>query len=275
MRISMRHMLLKWARPLLLKTANLVQRLLLPLRLSASRTVNGHKIRFDPGTDIGMNLLVTGHFEPYAIAQCANFVRPDGAVLDVGANIGVHAVQFAGLVPNGKVICLEPARKTFNWLLRNVADLENVIPINAALSDAAGLYTFFVAADNAYSGLKDTRRKAIERKETIACFKADELLLPLLGKQRVDLVKIDVEGFEMQVLRGMQELILRHRPVIFCEIFGGEHSNPDPEATVRFCTSLGYDAFVLDGPHLSPALTHDDNLYNYFFIPRKGGAGLS
>jgi hypothetical protein len=128
---------------------------------------------------------------------------------------------------------------------------------------------FFVAVDNAYSGLKDTSRKPIVRQESVACLKADDLLLPLLRNRRVDLVKIDVEGLETEVLKGMRDFILAHRPVIFCEIFAGKQSNPDPAATVRLCVELGYDALVLDGDHLRPAGAHSDKLYNYFFVPRE------
>lgn len=248
-----------------------MQRFLRPFGLRPSRTIAGNRLFFDPATDIGLELLVTGRFEKDALAQCANFIRPDGIVIDVGANIGVHTVHFAEFAPLGKVICFEPARATFAYLLRNVKNLANVIPLNVALSDATGLQTLFVATDNAYSGLKDTKRKAILRQESIACFTGDEILLPLTQNQRIDLVKIDVEGLEMQVLRGMKQLIVTHRPVIFCEIFGGQQSNPDPQSTVQFCISLGYDAFVLSGARLILAGAHDDGLYNYFFIPRSSG----
>ncbi|MDB6100477.1 MAG: hypothetical protein JWO52_476 [Gammaproteobacteria bacterium] len=257
---------------MLIRMSSVAQRMLLPLGLRSSRKLAGRRIYFDPATDIGMHLLLTGRFERDALAICAGFIKPDGVVLDVGANIGIHAVHFAGFASSGQVICFEPARSTFALLLRNVKDLSNVIPLNVALSDTNGIRSFFIASDDAYSGLKDTGRKPILRQESVACFSADEFLPPLLGKQRVDLVKIDVEGFEMQVLQGMQALIRSHRPVIFCEIFAGRQSNPDPQGTVQFCTSLGYDAYVLSGERLIPAATHDDRLYNYFFIPRRARA---
>lgn len=253
---------------LLLGSRTLVQRLLTPLGLRPSRTIAGRRFFFDPTTDIGLELLLTGRFEQNAIAQCANFIRVDGIVVDVGANIGLHTVHFADFARHGKVFSLEPARSTFACLLENVKDLPNVIPLNVALSDATGLQAFYVASDNAYSGLKDTKRKAILRQESVACFTGDEILGALTRNERIDLIKIDVEGLEMQVLRGMEQLIAAHRPVIFCEIFGGQRSNPDPESTVRFCVSLGYDAFVLSDAQLMPAQAHTDRLYNYFFIPR-------
>lgn len=252
--------LLIWAR-------NTVQKFLAPLALRPSRMVAGHRFFFDPATDIGLELLATGQFEKKAIAQCAKFIRPDGVVVDVGANIGVHTVHFAACTQLGNVICFEPARSTFTFLLRNVRHLSNVIPLNVALSDSTGLQPFFVAADNAYSGLKDTNRKVILHQELVACIKGDDILLPMLRNQRVDLIKIDVEGFETEVLTGMKEFLIAHKPVIFCEIFGGRRSNPDPESTVRFCASLGYDAFVLKGEQLLPAGVHSDSLYNYFFVP--------
>ena len=246
-----------------------VQRILNPFGLRLSRRIAGHKFFFDPATDIGLELLATGQFEKDAITQCANFIGTDGIVLDVGANIGLHTVHFADFARLGKVICFEPARSTFASLLQNVSHLANVIPLNVGLSDSTSLQTFFVAADNAYSGLKDTKRKAILRQESIACFKGDDVLLALFTRnQRIDLIKIDVEGLELHVLRGMREFIVAHRPVIFCEIFGGTQSNPDPDSTVQFCVSLGYDAFVLSGAQLIPAGTHSDRFYNYFFIPR-------
>jgi FkbM family methyltransferase len=253
----------------LIHTSALVQRALRPFGLQPSRKVAGRQFFFDPATDIGLELLVTGRFESNAIAQCAHFIRSDGVVIDIGANIGVHTVHFAHLAQLGKVISFEPSRSTFTYLLKNVRELANVVPLNLALSDTAGLRSFFVAADNAYSGLKDTGRKAILRQESIACFSGDEILPPLVKNQRVDLVKIDVEGLEMQVLQGMKDFILAHRPVIFCEIFSGQQSNPDPQGTVQFCVSLGYDALVLSGNRLIPAPEHSDKLYNYFFLPKR------
>jgi FkbM family methyltransferase len=257
---------------LLLRVASVVQRVLLPLKLRNSKKLAGHRIYFDPATDIGMHLVALGGFEQQALALCAAYIKPDGVVIDVGANIGTHTVHFAQLARNGTVICLEPARATFASLLRNVEHLANVIPLNVALSDTNGVQTFFIASDNAYSGLKDTGRKPIVRQESVACFTADAILPALLRDRRIDLVKIDVEGFETQVLQGMQQLLRSQRPVIFCEICSGQRQNLNPAATVQFCVSLGYEAFVLTGSKLLPAGVHSDDFQNYFFIPRPATA---
>src|SRR5271154_6618787 len=82
-----------------------VQTLLARLALRPSKMIAGHKFFFDPATDIGLELLAMGQFEKNAIAQCANFIQPDGVVVDVGANIGVHTVHFAACARFGSVIC--------------------------------------------------------------------------------------------------------------------------------------------------------------------------
>ncbi len=262
-------MLRAWRKSVTPGAIRLIQRALRPLRLRASVRIAGRRFYFDPATDIGLLLLTKRRFEQAAIEQCAKFIRDDSAVIDVGANIGLHTVHYADMARLGKVVSFEPSRSTFAYLLKNVGRLSNVVPLNVALSDTAGLTTFFVADDDAYSGLKDTGRKAIVNKETVACFVGDQILRPLVEDMRVDLIKIDVEGLEQQVLKGMKDLILAHRPVIFCEIFGGSQSNPDPQGTVRFCVSLGYDAFVLDETGLVPTDSHSDTLYNYFFLPKR------
>jgi len=236
--------------------------------LRPSRKIAGRRFFFDPATDIGMSLLRTGEFESDIITHCAAYIRPESTVIDVGANIGLHTVHFAQAARLGKVICFEPARATFAQLLKNVAGLANVIPLNVALSDKAGLQLLFVASDNAYSGLKDTRRKAVLYQEWVPCFNGDAILEPLTRETSVDLIKIDVEGLERQVLEGMSALLTAHRPIICCEIFGGEQSNADPTGTVEYCVSLGYQAFVIEDGRLIAQAAHNDALYTYIFIPR-------
>ena len=247
----------------------MVQSCLKPFGLRLSRTIAGRRIRFDPATDLGLHLLVTGRFEASSIDQCARFIRPDSIVLDIGANIGVHTVQFAALANRGKVISFEPARSTFARLLENVGGLDNVIPLNIALGETSGPSTFHIAQDDAYSGLKDTKRKRILRQETVACYRGDEIVPALVRDGRIGLIKIDVEGLEAEVMRGLERLLRAHRPVVFCEIFGGANSNLDPQGTLEFCISLGYQAFVLADDRLIPATKHNDALYNYFFLPSE------
>jgi FkbM family methyltransferase len=245
-----------------------LQRVLRPLGFRPSRVLAGRRFQFDPATDIGLELLLTHSFERGAIDVCLRHLPQNGVVIDVGANIGVHTVHFAQAVPKGLVLSFEPARRTFDFLSKNVSEWPNVVPLNCGLAETTALETFYVAEDDAYSGLKDTGRKNILKTETVACFRGDDVLPNLLSNRHIHLIKIDVEGLETSVLKGLRNTILEHRPVIFCEIFGGANSNPRPSETVDFVVGLGYRASVLHGSELVPAGLHDDRFYNYFFSPQ-------
>jgi len=227
----------------------------------------GRKITYDPNTDIGKGLFFSGKFEEKELELCKNFIKNDSVVLDVGANIGLHSISFSRLVPDGLVVSFEPSRDTFGLLLNNVQGINNILPLNIGVSDKTQIAEFYVASDNAYSSLKDTGRKEIRGKICVLCMCLDDLL-PKLTLQKIDFVKIDVEGFEQKVLEGMESTIKKYRPTIFCEIYQGVNSNKDPNLTIKFITDMLYDAYVFTNEQLHPYEKHDDTFYNYLFIPK-------
>jgi len=229
---------------------------------------HGQKLRLSPRSVISKLLYLDRSFEEDEIRQCLSFLDRDSVVIDIGANIGIHTIRFAQACPDGLVVSFEPSTDTAADLVANVAGLGNVIIMTAGLSDRAGIADFYVASDDAYSGLKDTGRKPVRSVRKVACYRLDDLV-PALALPRIDLVKIDVEGHERQVLSGMRAVIDTYRPVIFCEIYAGTASNPAPDETVRDVVQLGYDAFVSMNGTLVPFVHHDDRHFNYFFIPRN------
>ena len=228
----------------------------------------GRRFYFDPSTDIGWQLLVHGKFEHREFEVCRSFIDSKSTVIDIGANIGLHTVAFSKAASDGLVIAIEPSPRTFRWLLRNTEGLSNVVTLNVAVSSQCGISEFFVTSDDAYSGLKDTGRKALLRAIQVPCYTADHIVTPLLPR-KVDLIKVDVEGLETEVVSGMRNIISRDRPVIFCEIYAGKASNPDPLCTIRSICNQRYRAYSFDGQNLRSFTTHDDNAYNYFFVPEE------
>lgn len=231
----------------------------------------GVPVTYDPTADIGSQLFLQGQFEAGEVKLCRGYIPQDAVIFDIGANIGLHTIFFAQLAPQGMVFSLEPAPETFQLLLKNIAPLNNVIPLNIACSDGNGLADFFVAADDGYSGLKDTRRKPIKARRRVVCSSLDSLF-SMLALQRADFVKIDVEGAEENVLRGMSKIIDTCRPVIFCEIYQGAASNSSPERTVEYLLAKGYEAYVINQGQLMAYRGHRDDLYNYLFLPKSAGA---
>jgi FkbM family methyltransferase len=142
--------------------------------------------------------------------------------LDIGANVGHYTMRMAELVgPQGRVVAFEPVPDTFALLSANASlfDHANVSLLNLAASDrsqAVGMTIpeFSEGLTNYYQAQVTGAPTGL----TILAMPVDALQLP----QTVKLAKIDVEGHELPVLRGMSALIERDHPVLIVETGSGE-----------------------------------------------------
>jgi FkbM family methyltransferase len=145
------------------------------------------------------------------------FLRPGDWAIDVGANIGHYTARFSELVgAEGRVVAFEPVPATFELLAANTArlPLSNVTLINAAASDDTRIVTMSVPSFG--SGLKNYYMARLDGGSgglATITLPIDSLQLPC----RVGLAKIDAEGHELSVLRGMTALLRRDRPVLIVE----------------------------------------------------------
>jgi FkbM family methyltransferase len=150
------------------------------------------------------------------------FCKEDSNVIDVGANIGVTAVIAGLLAPKGSVLALEPVKDTFEYLAGNIArsKLTNVRCIHAAASSAEGHVQVVTRPGHSFAsfvGYEDVmQRYAGYDEERVDAVTLDQLV-EREGGARIDFVKIDVEGFELEVLRGCPLLLKRSQPTVLLE----------------------------------------------------------
>ncbi|MFT5617503.1 MAG: FkbM family methyltransferase [Arenicella sp.] len=228
----------------------------------------GNKFYYDPFTDIGNVLFFEGEFEKGELELTKNYIKDDSFVLDIGANIGHHSVYFAQHAKKGRIFAFEPSPTTYQTLLRNIAPYPQIQPMNFGVGKSNQILSFYETEDNAYSSYKNTHRKEVLKQTDIACFSLDSFLLSS-DLPKVDFVKIDVEGFEQEVLEGMQGILEKFKPVVFCEIVESEFSNPTPLKTIHFMQNLGYEATYAKENKLEKFNgTHDKRYENYFFLPK-------
>jgi FkbM family methyltransferase len=152
-----------------------------------------------------------GHFEPLATSFLIKTIRDDDIILDVGAHIGIHTVHLAKRAR--LVIAIEPEPSNLSFLVKNIRINnvhEKVVVIPAAACDydgAARLYIHHSSGGHSFVPMGSSNY--IE----VRCLKLDSLLKGL-GIDRVDVVKIDVEGYELNVLRGFMKFLSRRPPRI-------------------------------------------------------------
>jgi FkbM family methyltransferase len=145
------------------------------------------------------------------------YVRPGDWVIDIGANIGHYTLRMSRLVgPAGRVLAFEPMLQTFELLSSNVfaGRLHNVTLFNIALSSSAALGSMQVPKFDE-SGLDNLyQARLVQGGEfSVLCLPLDALPLPA----RIRLVKIDAEGHDLEVLKGMRAMLVRDWPVLIVE----------------------------------------------------------
>lgn len=159
---------------------------------------------------------ITWNPDEYAAFRAA--VRPGDVVIEAGANVGCYAVLFGHWVgPAGRVFAFEPDPRAFAGLARHV-ELNGltgrVIPVQAALSDTTADLPFSLADAPGVSRIGTFGPAASSitvRATTVDAFCASECIVPAV-------LKIDVEGAELAVLRGARQTLLRGAPTLFVEL---------------------------------------------------------
>src|SRR6266404_6679365 len=170
---------------------------------------------------IGRSLDLYGEWAQSELDLLALILHPGDAVIDVGANLGTHTVGFAQKVgPTGRVFAFEPQRVVFQMLCGNVAlgGLLNVHATNAGLARQPGTSLAREIVDYDRPGnygavtYDSASPVPVEAGEPTTFMTLDQLPL-----ERCRLLKIDVEGMELEVLQGGTNLIKATRPIICLE----------------------------------------------------------
>ncbi len=179
------------------------------------RLVDGIRWELDLREVIDASLFFSGSFEPRAESVMARHLGPGMTSIDVGANVGYHALRMARQVGlSGRVVAIEPAPGAVARLRRNLAlnDLTNVAIVVAALGDH-DVQSVELQVQSSYplSG-----RGGPERVLTRVA-RLDSLVLER-QLERVDFIKIDVDGQEARVLRGARGTLRRFRPPVLFEL---------------------------------------------------------
>lgn len=157
----------------------------------------------------------TGVWEPEMTSMAIEKIQPGWHILDVGAHIGYYTLLFGKQCgPQGRVAAFEPEMDAFKALNANIElnGMENIRTFRLALSDHRGHVV--MKPENRGLMLADKEGDA----ETTAEMIPSDEFWPTLDWPKVDLVKIDVEGAELGVLTGMENMLRKYHPHLFVEI---------------------------------------------------------
>lgn len=207
-----------------------------------------------------------------------SLLKPGMTFVDVGANYGLYSLQVARVVgPGGRVVAFEPSPRVYPRLADHVRlnAAANVATHQIAVADRVGTATFYLGRNDSIGSLQ---RPTAGDSTQVPTTTLDRFLAEA-GIDRVDAVKVDVEGGEMNVLRGMRELLSRDaKPVLLFE-----HNFPALAAAGSSAEELfgaivahGYDAYLVEKGKMhrvtrlaEPGRSYEEPLSNYIFLPAR------
>jgi FkbM family methyltransferase len=206
----------------------------MPELLKTLTTRHGTMLAFPQDRYVTRCLEVYGEHSPAEISLLTQIVTPGMTVVEVGANIGAHTLPLARACRPGPLYAFEPQRRVFQVLCANLAlnDIDNAVALPQACGAEAG---WAVIPPMDYAGPENiggvSLAPAGSAGERVQVVRLDDLDLPACG-----LLKVDVEGFEAEVLTGAAATIRRHRPVLYVE----NDRPPKQRALIRQMADLGY-----------------------------------
>lgn len=181
---------------------------------------NGQWIQVSPHDHIQQQIFWYGFYEKKYLLAWERMVAEDSVVVDIGANIGYYSLVAAAKARAGKVFAFEPHRGSFRQLQDNIQlnGLTNIEPVPFAVTRSAGTTSLFLApADN--SGMTSLQRGGGPDWNTQPI---TTLSLDTWAEERninrIDLIKMDIEGSELEALNGMTTVLQQKRPAILIEI---------------------------------------------------------
>jgi FkbM family methyltransferase len=213
---------------------------------------------------IAFHVLINGSYEPQIQDLLHRILRPSGIFIDVGANIGTFTIPAAKYVgPSGHVIAIEASPNIFSFLQKNVA-LNNIgnVKLICAAAGSTNDDAMFYPAPVDHFGMGSRAPQFNATPITVQSVTLDSLASKL-NLASIDLIKIDVEGFEFDVLNGAGELLNRKNPPCvvfeFCDWAEARRSEHDVGAAQRFLLDRGFRIWRASdydcGPPISTPIT--------------------
>ena len=195
---------------------------------------------------IGRHILMTGKFDRSIVQVLLDHAQPSDMLLDIGANIGYVSACFLANVKDSKAVAVEPQPGIVDLLSENLRQFgKRTIIYPVALSDKPGELRFHVDTVN-----RGASKISDQGEITVPAIRAADLLASL---DRLNLIKIDVEGHEEPIFRSIEPELLRLKPRAI--LFEDHGTDAAPEGKIGSILSrVGYRIFGIEKRLLSTRL---------------------
>ncbi len=192
--------------------------------------------------------LISNNYETYTNYVMNKMIKRNFVIVDIGSHVGDNMIHFSQLVGEfGKVYCFEPNLDNYLLLQKNISinKISNVIAINSAVSDNNGMVNLIISHN-------DTTNHRISKAgiygNSVVRIRSDSLDNLLYNRDKIDLIKIDVQGWEIKCVLGMKKIIDQNSPTLIIEYWpkGLKDSGFEPQELLTVLHRKKYKIYVLD-----------------------------
>jgi len=180
-----------------------------PLPLVRCRTNHGISIKADPTSIMDIEIIRSGYYEPEVLEVILEHLPENGVFWDIGANIGLHSLTVNILRPSAKVLAFEPMPLTLSRLLEHVrVNSANVTVLPIALGAQTGYSEMKIRlrGNSGISSLNPWPKAMYDASTSVRVERGDSLIAADIAPAP-NIIKVDVEGFEKQVLMGLENTL--------------------------------------------------------------------
>ncbi len=190
----------------------------------------------------------------------------EGIVLDIGANLGIMTVHLAQNLPKSVIHAFEPMPDNQTIFKKVIIKykLKNVEFHEIALGDTDGKVQMILPEKDGakMQGLSHVKHDSITEWNEGSEFEvAIKPLDSLFGDEKIQGIKMDVENFEYFVLNGAKELLTKHKPIVYIELWDNENR----QKCFNLLKELNYSTFVVKNDKLVPFNSDHHNVQNFIF----------
>lgn len=203
-----------------------------------------------------------GVFESDNVRLLTGLMRPGAWYIDVGANIGLMSLPILKAVHASRVVAFEASPNVLPYLRRTIAESEYAerwMLVSKAVGSMVGTIQFSLSSreNSMFDGIKDTHRVGVTGQAEVEMTTLDSWWRDA-GRPDVSAVKCDVEGAELDVLRGARGLLAQQRPQVLLEWNRQNLTayNCEPKSLLEFAVASGYRLYAL--PHLVPVQSESE-----------------
>jgi FkbM family methyltransferase len=212
---------------------------------------NGYEINI--GKDLSLfPSVIRGDFEQREFQMIGSLNKLNGEVIwDIGANVGLYSIFFENTFRKSKILSFEPAESTYALLLKNLEHNKSsrVLTFKLGLGISNVEASLTKSPDGAGSNsivLKKSNKASLSEKIQMTSM---DILINSIPEYAPKFIKIDVEGYEPQVILGGKNYITESKPIIMMEVFPHlwqKESYPIWNTCLEFLLQVYRDAFVIE-----------------------------